>query len=40
MTHNKPAADIDYAKHIPGYMKMSRPQKYRARKHVKQVCTR
>ena len=28
---------IDYAKHVPGYDRMSRPQKYRARKHVKQV---
>ena len=27
--------DIDYKKHIPGYDKMSRPQKYRARKSVK-----
>ena len=29
--------DIDYAKHVPGYDRMSRPQKYRARKSVKQV---
>jgi len=27
--------EIDYKKHIPGYDKMSRPQKYRARKSVK-----
>ena len=29
--------EIDYKKHIPGYDRMSRPQKYRARKSVKQM---
>jgi len=29
------AADIDYEKLVPGYMEMSRPQKYRARKQAK-----
>ena len=32
--------DIDYAKHVPGYDRMSRPQKYRARKSVKQMILR
>lgn len=37
-THKKDTKmSIDYAKHVPGYNQMSRPQKYRARKHVKQV---
>ena len=27
--------DIDYSKHVPGYDRMTRPQKYRARKFVK-----
>ena len=37
-THHKDThMEIDYKKHIPGYDKMSRPQKYRARKAVKSM---
>ena len=40
-THKKDTKmSIDYAKHVPGYNQMSRPQKYRARKHVKQMMNR
>ena len=28
---------LNYEKLVPGYAEMSRPQKYRARKHIKQV---
>jgi len=29
--------ELDYLKLVPGYVDMSRPQKYRARKHLKSV---
>jgi hypothetical protein len=31
------AVELDYMKLVPGYVDMSRPQKYRARKHLKSV---